>query len=307
MSTATTVFPVLAKRIRWLSIPRYVYLFARYFGSGVIVATAFVHLYVVNALALTSFSQSVSYPPPSRLDPAYSSIGPYTCVGMTPGAWSAYSWTPAILLTSCMAVFLVDVSCQEYVRQKYGFETATSVEEIIVAREITSGGAPHMRTQDEEVNCECNDDRNHYRKVTRAGDAVSVADSDELNRTAFRQQFMAFFIMEAGIILHSVFIGTACQSSLSSVVCCDADRPGRSQFWGGRRRVENPLSRPHLSSVFRGPRNRRPHVCHSFSKGLDKLASMGSVCGVWFNNPHRDCCWSRGQDNIQFRRNDCRE
>ncbi|KAJ9632306.1 high-affinity Zn(2+) transporter zrt1 [Taxawa tesnikishii (nom. ined.)] len=64
-----------------------------------------------------------------------------------------------------------------------------------------------MRTQDEEVNCECNDDRNHYRKVTRAGDAVSVADSDELNRTAFRQQFMAFFIMEAGIILHSVFIG----------------------------------------------------------------------------------------------------
>ena len=41
-ATATTVFPVLATRIRRLKIPLYCYLFARYFGSGVILATAFV-------------------------------------------------------------------------------------------------------------------------------------------------------------------------------------------------------------------------------------------------------------------------
>lgn len=44
VSTFCTMFPVAAKRIRWLRIPLYVYLFARYFGTGVIIATAFVHL-----------------------------------------------------------------------------------------------------------------------------------------------------------------------------------------------------------------------------------------------------------------------
>lgn len=53
VSTVVTYFPVVAKRVRWVKIPLYVYLFARYFGAGVIVATAFIHL----------------------LDPAYAEIG----------------------------------------------------------------------------------------------------------------------------------------------------------------------------------------------------------------------------------------
>ena len=57
---AATYFPVIAKRVPRLRMPLYVYLFARYFGAGVIVATAFIHL----------------------LDPAYGEIGPNTCVGM---------------------------------------------------------------------------------------------------------------------------------------------------------------------------------------------------------------------------------
>lgn len=40
-STFVTLFPVLATRTK-IKIPLYVYLFARYFGAGVIVATAFV-------------------------------------------------------------------------------------------------------------------------------------------------------------------------------------------------------------------------------------------------------------------------
>lgn len=42
VSTSLTFFPVLAARVRWCRIPLYVYLFARYFGAGVIVATAFI-------------------------------------------------------------------------------------------------------------------------------------------------------------------------------------------------------------------------------------------------------------------------
>lgn len=44
VSSFATFFPVVAKRVPRLRIPLYVYLFARYFGAGVIVATAFIHL-----------------------------------------------------------------------------------------------------------------------------------------------------------------------------------------------------------------------------------------------------------------------
>ena len=42
ISSAGTFFPVLATRSKKIRIPLYVYLFARYFGTGVIVATAFI-------------------------------------------------------------------------------------------------------------------------------------------------------------------------------------------------------------------------------------------------------------------------
>ncbi|KAG6901950.1 hypothetical protein C0995_006360 [Termitomyces sp. Mi166 len=43
-STAGALFPVLARRTSWLNVPKDVYDFAKYFGSGVIIATAFIHL-----------------------------------------------------------------------------------------------------------------------------------------------------------------------------------------------------------------------------------------------------------------------
>ncbi|EHK42323.1 hypothetical protein TRIATDRAFT_147496 [Trichoderma atroviride IMI 206040] len=96
VSTAVTFFPVLATRVRRLRIPLYVYLFARYFGAGVIIATAFIHL----------------------LDPAYEEIGPASCVGMT-GGWAQYSWPPALALTSAMLIFLLDFLAEYYVDRKF--------------------------------------------------------------------------------------------------------------------------------------------------------------------------------------------
>jgi zinc transporter 1/2/3 len=42
VSSAATFFPVVAARVKWVKINIYVYLFARYFGAGVIIATAFI-------------------------------------------------------------------------------------------------------------------------------------------------------------------------------------------------------------------------------------------------------------------------
>ena len=37
-------FPILAKRIKWLKIPPRVFFISKHFGTGVLVATAFVHV-----------------------------------------------------------------------------------------------------------------------------------------------------------------------------------------------------------------------------------------------------------------------
>jgi len=111
ISTSVTFFPVIAKRVRRFRIPLYVYLFARYFGAGVIVATAFIHL----------------------LDPAYSEIGPQTCVGMT-GGWASYSWPPAIVLTSVMLIFLLDFGAERYVEVKFGTHNHADIEGAITTR-----------------------------------------------------------------------------------------------------------------------------------------------------------------------------
>jgi zinc transporter 1/2/3 len=42
VSTVATFFPVLSSRTTRFKVPLYVYLFARYFGAGVIIATAFI-------------------------------------------------------------------------------------------------------------------------------------------------------------------------------------------------------------------------------------------------------------------------
>ncbi|KAJ6565684.1 Zinc/iron permease [Mycena sp. CBHHK59/15] len=43
-ATGGALFPVLAKRSAWLQVPKFIFEFAKYFGSGVIIATAFIHL-----------------------------------------------------------------------------------------------------------------------------------------------------------------------------------------------------------------------------------------------------------------------
>ena len=173
VSTCATFFPVVAKRVPRLRIPVYVYLFARYFGAGVIVATAFIHL----------------------LDPAYSEIGPATCVGMTSG-WAQYSWVPAIVLTMVMLIFLLDLVAERYVEMKYGTGTEPDIQDVITTAGEGNGtdglrkgsvlrGEDHEKALHEEI--EYSD--------TEAG------------RLEFKQQISAFLILEFGVIFHSVIIG----------------------------------------------------------------------------------------------------
>ncbi|KIW17351.1 hypothetical protein PV08_04543 [Exophiala spinifera] len=189
VSTAATFFPVIAKRSPRLHIPLYVYLFARYFGAGVIVATAFIHL----------------------LDPAYGEIGPNTCVGMT-GAWADYSWCPAIVLTSVVMIFLLDFGAERYVEVKYGFESDPDLQEAVTGHVDGHPNGHAQPSQDAETGDAAGIDERRkmsmYEKRFLEDFEEQDSDADsEYRKNSFRQQIAAFLILEFGVIFHSVVIG----------------------------------------------------------------------------------------------------
>ncbi|KAF2213960.1 hypothetical protein CERZMDRAFT_110942 [Cercospora zeae-maydis SCOH1-5] len=216
ISTAVTFFPVVATRSEKIKIPLYVYLFARYFGAGVIVATAFIHL----------------------LDPAYSEIGPNTCVGMT-GGWAKYSWVPALALTSGMFVFLMDFGAERYVEKKYGLahgppsdlERSGSLragsidaatlryqsgrQNSITHQQLHSSDQDPKRMEGarsstDNVDKKTDDSNNNNNNNNNNNiECISLEEKyqDQLTERSFKQQISAFLILEFGVIFHSIIIG----------------------------------------------------------------------------------------------------
>lgn len=173
VSSAFTVFPVVSKRMPSWKIPFSVYIFARYFGTGVIVATAFIHL----------------------LDPAYKRIGPKTCVGSS-GYWAEYSWCAAIVLASIMSIFLLDLAAEVYVEQKYGVHKDEEATNAFIRHENHLDVEPVP--EPEKALPTSNEKRT---------DTYSSEGDDTLAERSFRQQIAAFLLLEFGIIFHSVIIG----------------------------------------------------------------------------------------------------
>ncbi|KAJ5140832.1 hypothetical protein N7448_004240 [Penicillium atrosanguineum] len=187
ISSAATFFPVLAKRVPRLRIPLYVYLFAKYFGAGVIIATAFIHL----------------------LDPAYSEIGGDSCVGRT-GHWADYSWCPAIVLTSLMIVFLMDFGAERWVEVKYGIcredpepIMASGVDVQRVSSRQSRRDLEHGHDHGHGLAADKDQDKKMQKEIESQSQL-----SDELSiERSFKQQIAAFLILEFGVIFHSVIIG----------------------------------------------------------------------------------------------------
>ncbi|BDD55421.1 high-affinity Zn(2+) transporter zrt1 [Monascus purpureus] len=192
ISTATTLFPVIAKRVPSWKIPFGVYLFARYFGTGVIVATAFIHL----------------------LDPSYSSIGPNSCIGIS-GHWGDYSWCAAIVLSSMMMVFLLDLAADVFVEWKYGVHRdETAVDSFLTGYHDPTHGRDHVHRhpENEEEAQKGEGTPPHAAAAAAVNSKEGTVDWREdgesiVAERSFRQQIAAFLILEFGVIFHSVIIG----------------------------------------------------------------------------------------------------
>ncbi|KAJ7763669.1 ZIP-like iron-zinc transporter [Mycena maculata] len=167
-ATTGTLFPVLARRSKWLHVPKSVFDFAKYFGSGVIIATAFIHL-------LSPGLDELSSP---CLSPA----------------WLEYPYALALCLLSIFSIFILEL---------VAFRWGTSKLEKIGLRHDPHGhytgshaahGPEGARTPPKESIDVEEQLEGHHHHLTHLDDSASA-------------QIVGIAILEFGVLLHSVLIG----------------------------------------------------------------------------------------------------
>jgi solute carrier family 39 (zinc transporter), member 1/2/3 len=198
-SMVGSVFPVYANQHKGMKVPEWTFFVAKYFGSGVIVATAFIHL----------------------LGPAEDALR-NPCLT---GPITSYSWAEGIILMTIFVLFFVELMVMRYgnfehdheheheQEHKHGHDKHSNTEldtpkedEIsVISGKPASPAADlvaEMRTRPRNTHAPGEDHLGHAREHT---DIEEVDNPFSLED--YKAQMTAIFILEFGIIFHSVFIG----------------------------------------------------------------------------------------------------
>ncbi|KAJ5094577.1 Zinc/iron permease fungal/plant [Penicillium angulare] len=172
-SSFGALFPVFAKRFsKRGGAPSWAFFIAKYFGSGVIIATAFIHLLAPAEEALTN-----------------------DCLT---GIITEYSWVEGIVLMTIVVLFFVELMVMRY--SSFGAGHVHDEE-----------GHTHTQLEDGVVE-EVNQNKHYIPGEDHLGHTREHHDADdsEKERLAiedYSAQLTSIFILEFGIIFHSVFIG----------------------------------------------------------------------------------------------------
>lgn len=166
-SMSGALFPVLARRSSWLHVPKAVFDFAKYFGSGVIIATAFIHL----------------------LSPAISEL---TSPCLSP-AWQVYPYPLALALLSVFSIFIVELVAFRWGTAKLA---ALGVKHDAHGHGLGAhaahgpeGGMMNNDSNSEKINEDLESGQDSKVDLGAAGQIIGV------------------FILEFGVLLHSMLIG----------------------------------------------------------------------------------------------------
>ncbi|KAJ4357562.1 low-affinity Zn(2+) transporter zrt2 [Didymosphaeria variabile] len=176
------VFPVFARRNRQLGVPESLFFIAKYFGSGVIIATAFIHL----------------------LAPANEALGNECLEGVI----TVYPWPEGIALMTIFLMFFLELMTMRY--GKFGGDNSFD-------------GHAHGSAQNDSVSLEDrakiaisegNQGHGHQIGQDHLGHSRDHTDNSELDFVergivpeTYAAQMTAIFILEFGVIFHSIFIG----------------------------------------------------------------------------------------------------
>jgi zinc transporter 1/2/3 len=198
-SMVGSVFPVYANQHKGMKVPEWTFFMAKYFGSGVIVATAFIHL----------------------LGPAEDALR-NPCLT---GPITSYSWAEGIILMTIFVLFFVELMVMRYgnfehdheheheQEHKHGHDKHSNAElDTLKEDEISVIGGKlaspvvdlvaEMRIRSRSTHAPGEDHLGHAREHTDIEEVY-----DPLSLEDYKAQMTAIFILEFGIIFHSVFIG----------------------------------------------------------------------------------------------------
>ncbi|KAK9459046.1 Zinc/iron permease [Lipomyces oligophaga] len=207
-STLGALFPVLIKQSR-VTVPEMFYFIAKFFGSGVIIATAFVHL----------------------LEPAMDALGD-ECLG---GGWGDYPYAIAFCLISIFILFFIEVMTYRLADfssfsgapvasddedddatangQSHSHSASAAVKTIPSPAEDTNTNDKHFSHRNDHIDSDTgvevpnairlpDSEKNDSEFSNKDLEQQSVPVSESLSA-----QLAAIFILEFGIIFHSVFVG----------------------------------------------------------------------------------------------------
>ncbi|KAJ8118036.1 hypothetical protein OPT61_g917 [Boeremia exigua] len=184
------VFPTFAKRARTKLVPAWTFFVAKYFGSGVIIATAFIHL----------------------LAPANEALGNPCLVGQTISS-DTYPWPEAIALMTAFVMFFLELMTMRYAKFGDGHDhdhsdthshghSHSHSDHSLENKRVTPDEAPprhsHVRGEDHLAH-----QHDHTDNATLGADWESQGVIPE----TYAAQLTAVFILEFGVIFHSIFVG----------------------------------------------------------------------------------------------------
>ncbi|TKY90119.1 hypothetical protein EX895_000117 [Sporisorium graminicola] len=191
-STVVTLFPVLTRRVPRLAIHREVFDFAKYFGSGVIIATAFIHL-----LAAAASDEELGS----------------TCLNSN---FQNYPFAFAFAMIALFAVFVVEVLAFR-VGSDYAQKLAYDPHAGGHHHAMEHGGNPNHTSEQPSnsvVKSVSSDDIENPAAIQAGGSAAEgkiVADSDSAATTLAlstqASEILGVMILEFGVVFHSVIIG----------------------------------------------------------------------------------------------------
>ncbi|KAA8647377.1 hypothetical protein EYZ11_001623 [Aspergillus tanneri] len=184
------VFPVLVGNYRKSKFSSWAFFVAKYFGSGVIIATAFIHLLAPAEEALTNECLT----------------GPIT----------EYSWVEGIILMTIVVLFFVELMVMRYAR--FGQGHSHDLDDS----HHHDHGHDQGHDQDFIQGTGGADSKGHMPGEDHLGHSREHNDVEGSSKSAVLEEYMAqltsIFILEFGIIFHSVFIGLTLAVSGSEFV-----------------------------------------------------------------------------------------
>ncbi|KAI0127689.1 Zinc/iron permease [Xylariales sp. AK1849] len=178
------LLPVLLARSRRISVPPMTFFVTKYFGTGVIIATSIMHLLV----------------------PAFDALGSPCLEGYE---ISEYPWAGGICFMTIMAMFFIEIIISHYDlfggdhNHGNGIDPALNILKKRASSEASH--TPPLHDIEAGPRLDAKENPNGLPGEDHLGHSRTHIEND--NHADFAAQMTALFILEFGVIFHSIFVG----------------------------------------------------------------------------------------------------